>query len=63
MREYNSVDDDAELQAAASAREIDDNLVEVVHPLLVPLYERFSLFDLTVDLVRQELDRLTRGRF
>jgi Putative DNA-binding domain len=63
MREYNSVDDDAELQAAASAREIDDNLVEVVHPLLVPLYERFSLFDLTVDLVRQELDRLRRGRF
>jgi hypothetical protein len=31
--------------------------------VLVPLYERFSLFDLTVDLVRQELDRLRRGRF
>jgi hypothetical protein len=63
IREYNSMDNDAELQTLTSAREVDDNLVEVVHPLLAPLYERFSLFDLSLDLVRQELDRLRRGRF
>jgi hypothetical protein len=63
MKEYTSTDNDAELQTAASAREIDDNLVEIIHPLLVPLYERFSLFELSLELVRQELDRLRRGRF
>jgi hypothetical protein len=40
-----------------------DNLVEVLRPLLAPLYERFSFFDLPEKLVRQEVGRLTQGRF
>jgi hypothetical protein len=63
MRDYLSHDDHAELTTTANAHEIDDNLPEIVHPLLHPLYERFSLFELSRDFVRTELDRLRRNRF
>jgi len=63
LRDHVSTDNDAELQTATTAREIEDNLPEVVHPLLIPLYERFALFELPMELVRRELDRLRRNRF
>jgi hypothetical protein len=63
IREYVSTDNDVELQTITIASEIDDNLPEIVHPLLVPLYERFALFELSKDLVRHELDRLRQNRF
>ena len=63
MRDYVSADDEADLQTAATTSEIDDNLPEIIHPLLIPLYERFALFELSMDLVRGELDRLRRNRF
>jgi hypothetical protein len=46
-----------------TARQIIDTLAEIVHPLLVPLYERFGFFELPMRLVSEELTRLRGGRF
>jgi hypothetical protein len=35
--------------------QIADNLPEIIHPLLAPLYELFDFFELTMDHVRQTL--------
>jgi hypothetical protein len=35
--------------------QIADNLPEIIHPLLAPLYERFQFFELTMDIVRETL--------
>ena len=51
------------IEAQATLPQIDDNLVEVMHRLLVPLYERFSFFRLSEVLVEEELAKMTRGRF
>lgn len=56
-------DDSAELQTQATASQIDDNLVEVLHSLLAPLYERFGFYELSRELVRIEIDQLRRNRF
>lgn len=40
-----------------------DNTAEVVHSLLVPLYEKFDFFDLPFVLVEEELERLRSGNF
>jgi hypothetical protein len=58
-----SYDDEAKLSTRTTAAEIDDNLVEILHPLLVPLYERFSFFELRVELVREEIAKLRGNRF
>jgi hypothetical protein len=56
-------DDNADLQTQATASQMDDNLVEVLHSLLVPLYERFAFFELSREIVRAEIERMRRGRF
>lgn len=56
-------DAEAQLTASATAAEIEDNLIEVLHPLLVPLYERFRFFELPIDLVRTEIARMRASRF
>jgi hypothetical protein len=56
-------DDEVSLSTAATAAEMGDNLIEVLHPLLVPLYERFNFFELTLDLVRAEVGRMRTNRF
>jgi hypothetical protein len=61
--EYIPSDDEAALQTQATARQLDDNLVEVLHTLLSPLYERFSFFELPRDLVRMEIDQMRSHRF
>ena len=40
-----------------------DNLAEVLHPLLLPLYERYSFFPLSRKMVAEEAKRLVSGRF
>jgi hypothetical protein len=57
------VDDTVTLETQATARQIEDNLVEVLHPLLQPLYERFSFFELDPRLVTREVERLKSSRF
>jgi hypothetical protein len=42
---------------------VRDNLAEVLHQLLTPLYERFAFFRLPIILVEEELERMVRGRF
>ena len=58
-----SHDDEVQLGTRASAVESDDNLVEVLQPLLAPLYERFGFFELRVDLIRAEIARMRSNRF
>ena len=56
---------DAEVQLgiSATAAEMDDNLIEILHPLLAPLYERFNFFELPLELVRVEVGRMRANRF
>ncbi len=42
---------------------LEDNIVEFVHELLAPLYEKFNLFALPRALVEAEIERLRAGRF
>jgi Putative DNA-binding domain len=63
LDEYRCMDDEVVLVTQATAAEIEDNLAEVLHPFLVPLYERFSFFELPMALVVDELARMRRGRF
>jgi hypothetical protein len=58
-----SHDAEAQLATFATAAEIEDNLIEILHPLLVPLYERFRFFELPLDLVRAEITRMRASRF
>ena len=51
-------DDEVVVERQASATEINDNLEEVLHPLLVPLYERFAFFELPMQLVADEVQAL-----
>ena len=51
------------LTYVATPEQIHDNLVEIMHTFLVPLYERFDFFRLPFELVDTELERLKHGRF
>ena len=61
--DHTSRTDEITLTAQATPDQIRDNLVEVMHGLLTPLYERFDFFALPFELVDTELTRLRRGRF
>jgi hypothetical protein len=54
---------EATIEMQATATEIDQNLTEVLHPMLVPFYERFSFFELSMQVVVEEIEGLRRGRF
>jgi hypothetical protein len=58
-----SADNEVETALTASVAEIEDNLAELMHSLLRPLYERFDFFDLPMNLVIEELNALRSGRF
>jgi hypothetical protein len=51
------------LALTATVADIEDNLAELLHPVLRPLYERFDFFELPMNLVVEELVGLRRGRF
>jgi hypothetical protein len=55
--------DSVTLAAIATPSQIHDNLVEIMHELLVPLYARFNFFRLPLELVETEMGRLRRGSF
>ena len=52
-----------ELEGSAPLAQINDNLVEVLHQLLTPLYEKFGFFRLPTELVQTELESMRGGRF
>jgi hypothetical protein len=54
--------DEVAMEAQVTPQQVDDNLVEVIHRLLAPLYERFSFFRLPRVLVEEELADMVRGR-
>jgi hypothetical protein len=56
-------DDNVTLETRATAQQVEDNLVEVLHPTLQPLYERFSFFELNPKLVIEQVEELRRNRF
>jgi len=61
--ERRCADDEVTVERKVTASQAQDNLVEVLHPLLSPLYERFAFFELSEKLVTEEVGRMTRGRF
>ena len=56
-------DDVILLATRATAAEIDENLSEVLFPMLTPLYERFDFFELPPGLVIEELAEMRRNNF
>lgn len=55
--------DEVLLETTASITQLRDNMAEVIHGLLVPLYEVFNFFILPQTLVEEELERMRQGRF
>ncbi|MCC6613330.1 MAG: hypothetical protein IT320_07610 [Anaerolineae bacterium] len=55
-------DDTVTLEIQTTVPQIEDNLVEVLHQLLSPLYEQFSFFRLRTNLVAEEVERLRSTR-
>ena len=60
---YRCADDEVTLTRQITRAQARDNLVEVLHRLLSPLYERFSFFELSERLVAEEVTRMTSNRF
>jgi len=52
--------DEVVLETTTSVAQLRDNMVEVIHELLRPLYEAFSFFELSAVLVEEELARMRR---
>ncbi len=55
--------DEITLKISATQTQINDNLTEIMHELLKPLYEQFNFFDLPIQLVESELNKLRNRRF
>ena len=54
--------DEVTLTGQATPQQVRDNLAEILHPLLLPLYEHFNFFKLPFSLVEEELaDLLSRS--
>lgn len=49
------------LTGQITQQQVQDNLAEVLHPLLRPLYEKFDFYELSFDHVAKELQDLRRG--
>lgn len=56
-------DDEIALSVRASAEEIENNLPELLRGLLAPLYEMFDFFELSPQMVTDEVNRMREGRF
>ena len=57
-----SRDDDVALSTSVAVDTLTANLVEVVHSLLSPLYERFDFTRLPLEIVQRELNRLRKRK-
>lgn len=51
------------LETTATLAQLRDNMVEVMHGLLTPLYEVFDFFLLPQSLVEEELEYMRQGRY
>ena len=59
---YPSNTDEVILTGQITQQQIQDNLAEVLHPLLQRLYGQFNFFKLSFDLVAQELHKMRSNR-
>lgn len=59
---YRAAQDTAESAISIPLDRIEENLPEILHPLLQPLYESFGFFELPEGLVAQELAKMRRGQ-
>ena len=50
-------------ETQTTVSQVQDNLAEVVHKLLSPLYEAFGFYELPLPLVQSELQRMRERRF
>lgn len=55
--------DKVPLTGQATLQQVRDNLAEILHPLLLPLYERFNFYKLPFGLVEEELEDLRSRSF
>lgn len=52
--------DEITLTRQVAPQQVQDNLAEIIHPLLSRLYELFNFFQLPFDLVQEELGKLLK---
>ena len=62
-RDYPCSTDEVILTGQVTQQQIQDNLAEILHPLLQRLYEQFNFFKLPFDYVAQELRQMRSNRF
>ena len=55
--------DNVEETALVAPQQIRDNLAEIVHSLLTPLYERFDFYQIPLQLVQNELREMQQRTF
>ena len=55
--------DQVETPANVTPQKLRENMVEIVHQLLTPLYEAFDFFALSQTIVDEELSRMRENRF
>ena len=61
--EYRTSDtDEVILETRATLEQARNNIVEVIHELLTPLYEKFHFFELSTRLVSEEIEDMQRRR-
>lgn len=58
--DHTAVQDAVKSSAVIPLDHIEDNLTEILHPLLQPLYEAFNFFELPTNLVSEELKSMRR---
>ena len=51
------------LKEQVTLQQIQDNLPEILQKLLSPLYEKFSFYEVSLDLIQNELKKMKRGYF
>jgi transcriptional regulator with XRE-family HTH domain len=61
--EYKSQQNEFVVTTTVDVSQISDNLPEIIHPLLAPLFERFSFFRLDMRMVSQEIGFMRERRF
>jgi hypothetical protein len=61
--DWRCADPEVSLERRITRAQARDNLVEVLHALLMPLYERFSFFGLSEKMVAEEVEKMTKNRF
>lgn len=51
------------LDGQATSQQIQDNMVEMIHQLLIPLYELFGFYRLPVSVAQKAIEELLKRRF